>query len=274
MSPHDYADHQSESVADAVTAMKLESDAAPENSAMPNGGGAMIKDESSNAASNASPVPTPKAERSRSSSRAPVKKEENYEDDGSNVKGAENNHGDNVEEEKVGGDIIVKLEPGQPPKLTRSSSQKVVPRPPQLFAHLPDSTAEAQATFDLMDACTYANKYMGYTEHAMECDCAEEWGKFLLIISCAVCLLNLAVTGFIVWLLRVVAFLKPILRGGWERPPGLRSCLFVYFLSLPYLSEPLCYFTLLLRYISPFSLVVGFSMSVLFCVFPPTYGPN
>lgn len=197
----------------------------------------MIKDESSNAASNASPVPTPKAERSRSSSRAPVKKEENYEDDGSNVKGAENNHGDNVEEEKVGGDIIVKLEPGQPPKLTRSSSQKVVPRPPQLFAHLPDSTAEAQATFDLMDACTYANKYMGYTEHAMECDCAEEWGKFLLIISCAVCLLNLAVTGFIVWLLRVVAFLKPILRGGWERPPGLRSCLFVYFLSLPYLSE-------------------------------------
>ncbi|EHA22428.1 hypothetical protein ASPNIDRAFT_51069 [Aspergillus niger ATCC 1015] len=174
MSPHDYADRQSESVADAVTAMKLESDAAPENSAMPNGGGAMIKDESSNAASNASPVPTPKAERSRSSSRAPVKKEENYEDDGSNLKGAENNHGGNVEE-KVGGDIIVKLEPGQPPKLTRSSSQKVVPRPPQLFAHLPDSTAEAQATFDLMDACTYANKYMGYTEHAMECDCAEEW---------------------------------------------------------------------------------------------------
>ena len=134
----------------------------------------MIKDESSNAASNASPVPTPK-EQSRSSSRSPVRKEEGEEDE-QNSTGKDDHHADKLEE-KVGGDIIVKLEPGQPPKLTRSSSQKVVARPPQLFSHLPDSTAEAEATFDLMDACTYANKFMGYTEHAMECDCAEEWGK-------------------------------------------------------------------------------------------------
>ncbi|PYI10051.1 hypothetical protein BO78DRAFT_13243 [Aspergillus sclerotiicarbonarius CBS 121057] len=175
MSPHDYADRQSESVADAVTAMKLESDTAPENSAV-NGGGTMVKDESSNPASSASPVPTPK-EQSRSSSRSPVKKEESEnEQTEQNPTGKGDNHVDKLEG-KVGGDIIVKLEPGQPPKLTRSSSQKVVARPPQLFSHLPDSTAEAQATFDLMGTCTYANKFMGYTEHAMECDCAEEWGK-------------------------------------------------------------------------------------------------
>ncbi|RAL05616.1 SET and WW domain protein [Aspergillus ibericus CBS 121593] len=171
MSPHDYADRQSESVADAVTAMKLVSDAAPENSAV-NGGEIMVKDEPMNTASNASPVPTPK-EQSRSSSRSPVKKEESEENE-QNPTGREGSHVDKPEE-KVGGDIIVKLEPGQPPKLTRSSSQKVIARPPQLFSHLPDSTAEAEATFDLMDTCTYANKFMGYTEHAMECDCAEEW---------------------------------------------------------------------------------------------------
>lgn len=76
----------------------------------------------------------------------------------------------------MGGDITLKMEPGQPPKLSRSASQKIS-RPPQLFNHLPDSTAEAQATFQMMEECTYANKYMGYTEHAMDCDCAEEWGK-------------------------------------------------------------------------------------------------
>jgi histone-lysine N-methyltransferase SETD2 len=82
------------------------------------------------------------------------------------------------DEETVGGDILLKQEPGQPPKLSRSSSQKVLSRPPQLFDHLPDSTQDALATFEQIQACWYANKYMGYTEHAMECDCSEEWGKF------------------------------------------------------------------------------------------------
>lgn len=80
-------------------------------------------------------------------------------------------------EEKIGGDIVVKQEPGQPPKIARSASQKVVPRPPQLFAHLPDSTNDALATFEQIPECIYANKNMGYTEHAMDCDCDEEWGK-------------------------------------------------------------------------------------------------
>ncbi|KAJ6171689.1 hypothetical protein N7470_000756 [Penicillium chermesinum] len=81
----------------------------------------------------------------------------------------------NEPEEKIGGNIVIKQEPGQPPKIARSASQKVVPRPPQLFAHLPDSTKEALATFEQITECIYANKNMGYTEHAMDCDCDEEW---------------------------------------------------------------------------------------------------
>ncbi|KAB8232136.1 SET and WW domain protein [Aspergillus alliaceus] len=163
MSPHDYADRQSESVADAVTAMKLEPDRATD-APFSNDGSALLKDEPNGGSRSPSTIAqnNDATVKSRSSSRTPIKKEE------------ETDHAANVEG-KVGGGITVKQEPGQPPKLTRSSSQKVVARPPQLFSHLPDSTAEAQASFELMDTCTYANKYMGYTEHAMECDCAEEW---------------------------------------------------------------------------------------------------
>lgn len=111
----------------------------------------------------------------RSAPRSPIKEEP---DEASTMK-------PDPEKETVGGDIVLKQEPGQPPKLSRSSSQKVVPRPPQLWAHLPDSTDDALATFEQMELCWYANKYMGYTEHAMECDCAEEWGKSVLH-TCAV----------------------------------------------------------------------------------------
>jgi hypothetical protein len=106
---------------------------------------------------------------------------ESSEIDEGNLKGEDN---DGSSTEKVGGGISVKLEPGQPPKLARSSSQKVVPRPPQLFSHLPDSTRDAQKTFEVIQSCQYANKYMGYTEHAMECDCTEEWGESAFFLSC------------------------------------------------------------------------------------------
>jgi [histone H3]-lysine36 N-trimethyltransferase len=100
------------------------------------------------------------AVKSRSLTRSPIKKESN---------GGEG-------EKKTEGSIPIKLEPSQPARLSRSSS-KVVARPSRLFDHLPNSTTDAQATFETMDVCTYTNKYMGSTEHAMECDCAEEWGK-------------------------------------------------------------------------------------------------
>lgn len=61
--------------------------------------------------------------------------------------------------------------------LARTPSQGAGHVPVSLFDEMPDSTMEARSTFSLMETCTYANKYLGYTEHAMECDCAEEWGK-------------------------------------------------------------------------------------------------
>lgn len=56
-------------------------------------------------------------------------------------------------------------------------SKKVVPRVAPLFDDLPDATDEANESYSVIDACIYQNKYLGYTEHAMECDCSEEWGK-------------------------------------------------------------------------------------------------
>ena len=80
-------------------------------------------------------------------------------------------------EETVGGEIIVKMEPGQQPKLARVSTQKVVARSPQLFHHYEDKTQEAKGVFEVITECSYSVKYLGATEHAMDCDCAEEWGK-------------------------------------------------------------------------------------------------
>lgn len=71
----------------------------------------------------------------------------------------------------------VKMEQLDPAKPSRSASQKAIPRSAPLFDHLEDATMEAIRSFAVLEACTYANKFLGYTEHAMECDCNEEWGK-------------------------------------------------------------------------------------------------
>jgi histone-lysine N-methyltransferase SETD2 len=81
------------------------------------------------------------------------------------------------DEEEVGGDITLKQEPGKPPKLSRSTSHKIEKRAPQMYHEYEDKTAEATSTFEVLPECTYANKYLGTTEHALECDCSEEWGK-------------------------------------------------------------------------------------------------
>ena len=80
-------------------------------------------------------------------------------------------------EEIVGGEVIVKMEPGQPPKLARSSSHKIPARPAQLYHDYPSKTEEAKGVFEVIPTCTYSSKYMGATEHGMDCDCPEEWGK-------------------------------------------------------------------------------------------------
>ncbi|KAF2772254.1 hypothetical protein EJ03DRAFT_266966 [Teratosphaeria nubilosa] len=77
-------------------------------------------------------------------------------------------------EEVVGGDVELKFEAGRP-KLARTKSHKVEKRPPPLFHDYEDRTEESKDTFTVLPECTYANKYLGTTEHALECDCAEEW---------------------------------------------------------------------------------------------------
>jgi len=81
-------------------------------------------------------------------------------------------------EEVIGGEITVKHEPGQPPKLSRSTSQKIVARPPPLFDNYEDKTKEAREGFEVIPECSYSSRYIGSSEHdSMDCDCAEEWGK-------------------------------------------------------------------------------------------------
>lgn len=137
-----------ESVADAVTEMKLESH--DQKSRSPTDS---VKEEGK----------SPPRSRSRSN-------------DGSDVAAEEDGHGN-----RVALTVSVKAEPDRPLKLTRTPSHKVEhPQPPPLFDHLPDETKRAKMTFQVIDTCTYANKSLGFTEHAMDCDCSEEWGKCLL----------------------------------------------------------------------------------------------
>lgn len=126
-----------------------------------------IKDERAVTASNSPSLLPAKLKSSRSSSSTSVKSRATSESsvDKKEVK------------EKVGGENSLKLESGQPPKLARSASQKVVSRVAPLFDGLPDATMDAKGSFSVLEACTYSNKFLGYTEHAMECDCSEEWGK-------------------------------------------------------------------------------------------------
>jgi hypothetical protein len=88
------------------------------------------------------------------------------------------------EEEVLASDISLKLEPGKPPKIARTSSKKVPVRPPPSYLHLEDATAEARRTFDVLTHCSYANKTLGASEPAWECDCTEEWGMFISSFSC------------------------------------------------------------------------------------------
>ncbi|KAL8782875.1 MAG: hypothetical protein Q9213_005052 [Squamulea squamosa] len=79
------------------------------------------------------------------------------------------------DEELVPGTVTIKQEPGQAPKLARSTSQKVIPRTPPLFHDHPSKTDEAKGTFQVIPGCIYSSKAIGTTEHAMDCDCTEEW---------------------------------------------------------------------------------------------------
>lgn len=122
-------------------------------------------------------VPTPNfGKRSRtstpmgihSSSRSPVKKES----------ASQTPKSEDDDEDTIGGDISVTVEPGKAPKLSRKASQKVVHRTPPTFSQVEDSTEEATSIFQVIKDCIYGSKYMGYSEHdALDCDCSEEWSE-------------------------------------------------------------------------------------------------
>lgn len=111
---------------------------------------------------------TPRKPKQSSHSQSPVKMERNGRSPPVKVE----------HEEVIGGDITLKVEPGKAPKLARTTSQRVIARPPPLFTDEPDKTDEATSVFEVIRDCTYQAKYLGITEHdALECDCSEEWGR-------------------------------------------------------------------------------------------------
>lgn len=92
--------------------------------------------------------------------------------------------GSEKHEEIIGGDVTLKEEPGQPLKLSRSTSQKVVSRPPTLYNDHSSKTEEARTSFQVIPECTYTSKYIGSTEHdSMDCDCVEEWVRAISAFS-------------------------------------------------------------------------------------------
>ena len=110
------------------------------------------------------------------SSRSPTKKEPAFKD---HVKSETDSKLEiDKNQDVIGGEILVKSEPGKPPKLSRAPSQKVTSRAPQLFADHEDKTKEATGTFEVIPTCVYASKYIGYTDLSMDCECVEEWGEF------------------------------------------------------------------------------------------------
>jgi len=126
-----------------------------------------IKDERAVSASNSPSLLPSKLKSSRSSSSASIKSRATSESsiDKKDIK------------DKVGGGNSRKMEGAQQQKLARSASSKVISRVAPLYDDLPDATLDAKSSFSVLEFCTYSNKYLGYTEHAMDCDCSEEWGK-------------------------------------------------------------------------------------------------
>ena len=82
-----------------------------------------------------------------------------------------------VEHDITNGHNSPNMEQPVRPKKGVRSSKKNPARVAPLFDDLPDATEQANSAYTVIDSCTYQNKYLGYTEHAMECDCAEEWGE-------------------------------------------------------------------------------------------------
>lgn len=91
------------------------------------------------------------------------------------------------DEEDIGGDISVTVEPGKLPKLLRKSTMKVIARPPELYNDLPDCTDESTTVFQVIPECLYGSKSMGKSKSddddgPIDCDCSEERGELFNLI--------------------------------------------------------------------------------------------
>lgn len=87
------------------------------------------------------------------------------------------------DEEVIGGDITLTVEPGKAPKLSRKSIQKFAARLPPLYNDLPDSTEDSLAVFQIIPECLYGSKSMGKSKMSddddgpIDCDCSEHRSK-------------------------------------------------------------------------------------------------
>jgi [histone H3]-lysine36 N-trimethyltransferase len=123
-----------------------------------------------------SPTPEPRRKfKNRSTSHSPVKKES----------GANTPVSLDIHEATIGGEVTLKMEPGKMPKLSRTSSQKVMARPPSLFTDEPDMYDKATRLFQVITNCEYANKSLGLTEDEgldeVQCECDDEWGESVTV---------------------------------------------------------------------------------------------
>jgi hypothetical protein len=160
------SDHESDQTAELgpeLRGMKLEEGA----SSSGEGAGAPAQVKAEDDSRTSTPLLIPARSKSRSKSQSPAKQ----------LPSDVSTPDTNTQEEVLGGEITLKMEPGKAPKLSRTASHKIASRPPPLYLDLPDATEDAKSTFDVLSECTYANKHIGTTEHALECDCSEEWGK-------------------------------------------------------------------------------------------------
>lgn len=115
-----------------------------------------------------------KPSRSNSSSATPIKK--------SSLSRTQTPLSYSEETETVGGDTVLKQEPGEPLKLARTKSRKVVSRPAPLFLEEEDVGEEACQGFTVIPDCEYQNKTIGQTssvfeDDEVECECEQAWGE-------------------------------------------------------------------------------------------------
>ncbi|KAI1617841.1 histone-lysine N-methyltransferase SETD2 [Exophiala viscosa] len=134
---------------------------------------AAVKHENSASPSNSPSILPTKLKNSRSSSTSSSNRPSAADREHSNAK-AESPETNGHDATSIS---PVKPEPKEPLKPAKSSrtASKLPPRVAPLFNHFPDVKDEATSTFTVLDACTYQNKYLGFSEHALDCDCAEEW---------------------------------------------------------------------------------------------------